>query len=53
VSVVLLIIMWAAGRMFGFNVSLLGSLGMTIALTVILNLVLGAFSSRRRGVRRY
>ena len=50
VSVVLLFVVWLVGRATGFHVSLLGSLGMTIALTVIVNLIVGAMA---RGRRRY
>lgn len=50
VSVVLLFVVWLVGKATGYNVSLLGSLGMTIALTVIVNLIVGALA--RRG-RRY
>lgn len=50
VSVVLLFVVWLVGKATGYNVSLLGSLGMTIALTVIVNLIVGAMA--RRG-RRY
>lgn len=48
VSVVLLLVVWLVGKAAGFEVSLLGSLGMTIALTVIVNVVIGAMSRRRR-----
>ena len=50
VSVVLLFVVWLVGKATGYNVSLLGSLGMTIALTVLVNLIVGAMA--RRG-RRY
>ena len=50
VSVVLLFVVWLVGKATGYNVSLLGSLGMTIALTVIVILIVGAMA--RRG-RRY
>jgi hypothetical protein len=49
VSVVLLFVVWLVGKATGFQVSLLGSLGMTIALTVIVNLIVGAMA--RRGHR--
>ena len=49
VSVVLLAVIWLVGKATGFHVSLLGSLGMTIALTVIVNLIVGTMA--RRGHR--
>ena len=48
VSVALLLVVWVAGRAFGFDVSLGSSLMLTVGLTVILNLVVGALSRRRR-----
>ena len=48
VSVVLLLVVWVVGRAAGYQVSLWSSLGMTVLLTVIVNVVLGAFSRRRR-----
>ena len=48
VSVVLLLVVWLVGKAAGFEVSLLGSLGMTVLLTVIVNLVVGAMARRRR-----
>ena len=48
VSVVLLLVVWLVGRAAGFEVSLLGSLGLTVLLTVVVNLVLGAMSRRRK-----
>ena len=48
VSVVLLLVVWLVGRAAGFEVSLLGSLGLTVLLTVAVNLVLGAMSRRRK-----
>jgi hypothetical protein len=47
ISVILIVAIWLVGKTLGFHVSLLGSIGLTVALTVILNLVLAAFSSRR------
>ena len=48
VSALLLLVFYVVARAAGFHVSLWGSLGMTVLLTVVLNLVLGAFSRRRR-----
>ena len=48
VSVVLLLVVWLVGRATGFHVSLLGSLGLTVALTIIVNLVVGAMARRNR-----
>lgn len=48
VSVFLLLVVWLVGKVVGFEVSLLGSLGLTVLLTIILNLVVGAVSRRRR-----
>jgi hypothetical protein len=47
-SIVLVLAAWLAGRAMGFNVSLVGSLGLTILLTVVMNLALGAWSRRAR-----
>ena len=49
VSVVLLFVVWLVGQATGFHVSLLGSIGLTVALTVIINLVVGAMARGRRG----
>lgn len=43
-SVVLVLVAWIVGQAMGFDVSLVGSLGLTILLTIILNVVLGAWS---------
>jgi hypothetical protein len=48
VSIVLLLVVWAVGRVAGYEISLMSSLGMTVVLTIVLNLVLGALSRRRR-----
>ncbi len=48
VSVVLLLVVYLVSRAAGMNVSLWSSLGMTVVLTVIVNLVLGAVSRRNR-----
>jgi hypothetical protein len=48
VSIVLLLVVWVIGRAAGYHVSLLSSIGMTVVLTIVLNLVLGAFTRRRR-----
>ncbi|HEU0033571.1 MAG TPA: hypothetical protein VFQ53_23225 [Kofleriaceae bacterium] len=48
VSVVLLLAVWLVGRVAGFHVSLIGSLGMTVLLTIILNLVLAGIRRNRR-----
>jgi hypothetical protein len=48
VSVALLLVVWGVGKVVGFEVSLLGSLGMTVLLTVIVNVVLAAMSRRNR-----
>lgn len=50
VSIALLVVVWLVGRAAGYNVSLWGSIGMTVVLTVIVNLVLGAFARRNRRV---
>lgn len=51
VSIMLIVVLWLVGPAFGFEISLLGSLGLTIGLTLILNVVLGALSQRQ--FRRY
>jgi len=48
VALVLLLVVWVIGKAFGFEVSLLGSLGITALLTVVLNVVLALFARRRR-----
>ena len=48
VSVALLLVVWVAGRAFGFDVSLGSSLALTVGLTIVLNLIVGALSRRRR-----
>jgi hypothetical protein len=48
VSVALLLVVWVAGRAFGFDVSLGSSLALTVGLTILLNLIVGAVSRRRR-----
>ena len=48
VSVALLLLVWGVGKLVGFEVSLLGSLGMTVLLTIVINLVLAALSRRNR-----
>ena len=48
VSIGLLLIVWIVGRAAGFHVSLLGSLGLTILLTIVVNVVVGAMARRRR-----
>jgi hypothetical protein len=48
VSVVLLLAVWIVGKALGFHVSLLGSLGMTVLLTVLVNVVLAIAIRRRR-----
>jgi hypothetical protein len=48
VSVVLLLVMWLVGKAAGFEVSLLSSLGMTLLVTIGLNVVLAALSRRNR-----
>ncbi len=47
VSVLTIVAFWLVAQALGFNVSLLGSVGLTIALTVIVNLVLAALTMRR------
>ena len=48
VSVLLLLAVWLVARAAGYSVSLWSSLGMTVLLTIIVNVVLGAFARRRR-----
>jgi hypothetical protein len=43
-SVVLVLVAWIIGQAMGFDVSLIGSLGLTVLLTIVLNLALGAVS---------
>jgi hypothetical protein len=48
VSVVLLLVVWLVGKAAGFEISLLGSLGLTVILTIIVNLLAGAMARRNR-----
>ena len=48
VSIALLLVVWGIGKVMGFEVSLLGSLGLTVLLTVVVNIVLAALSKRNR-----
>lgn len=50
ISVALIVGMWLVGQAMGFHVSVIGSIALTVGLTLVLNLLLGAF--RRRDVRR-
>jgi fucose permease len=47
--VVFVIVMWAATSLLGFEMALVSSLVISLGLTLLLNLVLGAFRRRRRG----
>jgi hypothetical protein len=48
VSVVLLLAVWIVGKALGFEISLLGSLGMTVLLTILVNVGLAIVIRRRR-----
>lgn len=48
ISTLIILVVWLVGRAAGFHLSLVGSLGLTILLTIGVNLVLGAVSRRRR-----
>lgn len=48
VSIVLLLVVWLVGKAAGFEVSLLGSLGLTVVLTIVVNLLAGAMGRRNR-----
>lgn len=48
VSALLLLAFYVIARAAGFHVSLWSSLAVTVVLTVVLNLVLGGLSRRRR-----
>lgn len=48
ILVVFIVVIWAIGRLVGFEISLWGTLIGSIVLTVILNLVMGAFRKGRR-----
>ncbi|MBA2545016.1 MAG: hypothetical protein H0V17_35565 [Deltaproteobacteria bacterium] len=50
-TLVVVLFLWAAGKAFGFQVSVIGSLVMSIGLTLVLNLILAAFKRRDRGAR--
>lgn len=45
------IVLWAIGRMVGFEMSLMSSLAISIVLTLVLNLGLSAFGRRRNRIR--
>lgn len=46
ISFLLILMLWLVGPLLGFHVSLVGSLALTIGLTLLLNLVMGAMSRR-------
>lgn len=46
---VFVIVLWLATAMLGFEMALVSSLVISLGLTLLLNLVLGAFRKRRRG----
>ena len=48
VSIALLVVVWLVGKAAGFEISLLGSLGLTIVLTIVVNLLAGAMGRRNR-----
>jgi hypothetical protein len=48
VSVVLLLVVWIVGKAAGFEISLLGSIGLTVLLTIGINVVLAVMSRRNR-----
>jgi hypothetical protein len=48
VSAVLLLTVWIVVRAAGLEISLWSSLGVTVILTIIINVVLGAMARRRR-----
>lgn len=45
--IVLIVALWLVGQVVGFEVSLLGSLGLSILLTLILNVAMRGFRGRR------
>ena len=50
---VAVVAIWLLGLLFGFHMSLWSSLAISVVLTLVLNLALGAFSKgRRRTTRR-
>jgi hypothetical protein len=46
---IFVIVLWAATTALGFEMALVSSLAISLGLTLLLNLVLGAFRKRRRG----
>ena len=48
VSVLILLVIWLIGKAVGFEVSLLGSLGMTVVGTILINVVLAVIARRNR-----
>lgn len=48
VLVGVLVLAWLVGQAMGFEFSLLGSLGLSLLLTIVLNVVLAGLSRRRR-----
>lgn len=40
ISIGLIIVLWLVGQAFGFRVSVLGSVALTIVLTIVMNLIL-------------
>lgn len=49
---VAVVVIWLLGRLVGFHMSLWSSLAISVVLTLVLNLALGAFSRGRRPKRR-
>ena len=52
---VAVVVIWLLGRLVGFHMSLWSSLAISVVLTLVLNLALGALSKSRRskGRRRH
>lgn len=48
VSAIFLLVVWVVGKAAGFEVSILGSIGMTVLLTIIAGVVLAAKTRRDR-----
>ncbi len=51
IAVIVILGLWFLGKWMGFHVSLLGSLALTVGLTILVNIVVGAVQDRRESRR--
>jgi hypothetical protein len=48
ISMIFILVVWLVGRAAGIQVSLLGSIGLTVLLTILLNLVVSVRARHQR-----